>query len=89
MVRLIQKCHENCGHPTRRDFLRLLKLAHAKQEVQDYVRLLHSCPACSARPRPETRRPSAVPKTYQFNAILGVDTIFWEQKPYLNCVCWG
>eukprot|EP00969_Alexandrium_andersonii_P234531 10354995-Alexandrium_andersonii.AAC.1 len=34
----------NCGRPTPRDFLRLLKLAHAKQEVQDYVWLLRVCP---------------------------------------------
>jgi hypothetical protein len=30
--RLIQKCHEDCGHPARRDFVRLLRLAKAKQD---------------------------------------------------------
>ena len=87
--RLIQKCHENCGHPARRDFLRLLRLAKAKQEVLDYVKYIFECPSCASRVRPQTRRPSAVPKTFRFNALVGLDTIFIDSVPYMNVVCWG
>ena len=32
---MVQKCHENCGHPQKRDFLRVLKLGKARREVLD------------------------------------------------------
>ena len=52
------------------------------------------CEACEAHRMPKAKRPAAVPRTYRFNHVVGVDLVdikgmdnqryFW-----LNVHCWG
>ena len=46
--RVIQNIHNNCGHPSREEFLRALRLSRARPEVLSYVRREFQCPACAA-----------------------------------------
>ena len=64
--------HDNSGHPTNADFARMLRLGNAKPEVVKWVRKNFHCPDCAANKRPYARRLAAVPKTYQFNHVVGV-----------------
>ena len=36
--KVIQNIHNNCGHPSKEEFLRALRLSRARPEVLDYVR---------------------------------------------------
>jgi len=51
------------------------------------------CAECAAHSRPRSRRRAAVPRTYQFNKILGADTFKITMNGvvynYLNLVCHG
>ena len=47
-----QNIHNNCGHPSKEEFLRALRLSRARPEVLDYVRREFECPACAAKGHP-------------------------------------
>ena len=93
--RVIQNIHNNCGHPSREEFLRALRLSRARSEVLNYVRRKFECPACAAKGHPpKPRMPAALPRTCRFNETLGVD-LFEIESPdgtkitFCNMVCWG
>ena len=93
--RVIQNIHNNCGHPSRQEFLRALRLSRARSEVLNYVRQEFECPACAAkRHLPKPRMPAALPGTFRFNETLGVD-LFEIESPdgtkitFCNMVCWS
>ena len=67
--------HDNAGHPTSQDFARLLRRGHARPEVANWVRKHFSCADCEANKRPSARRPAAVPRTYRFNHVVGIDLV--------------
>ena len=72
--RVIQNIHNNCGHPSRGEFLRALRLSRARSEVLNFVRREFECPACAAKGHPpKPRMPAALPRTFRFNETLGVD----------------
>ena len=83
--RVIQNIHNNCGHPSREEFLRALRLSRARSEVLNYVRREFECPACAAKGHPPKPR---------LNETLGVD-LFEIESPdgtkitFCNMVCWG
>ena len=37
-IKMIDQCHRNLGHPSRREVLKVLKAAHAKPAVLEHVR---------------------------------------------------
>ena len=79
--RLIQNIHNNCGHPSREEFLRALRLSRARSEVLNYVRREFECPACATKGHlPKPRMPAALPRTFRFNETLGVD-LFEIESP--------
>ena len=93
--RVIQNIHNNCGHPSREEFLRALRLSRARSEVLNFVRREFECPACAAKGHPpKPRMPAALPRTFRFNETLGVD-LFEIESPdgtnitFCNMVCWG
>ncbi|CAK0801137.1 unnamed protein product [Prorocentrum cordatum] len=90
---LVQEVHVNLGHPRVPLFLRILRAAHAKKEILDYVKSEFVCPDCAAHPRPASRRQVATPHTFQFNRVVGVDTFFvsFEGRSiaFLNCIDHG
>ena len=93
--RVIHNIHINCGHPSREEFLRALRLGRARSEVLNYVRREFECPACAAKGHPpKPRMPAALPRTFRFNETLGVDLLEIESPDgtkitFCNMVCWG
>ena len=89
----LQIAHENCGHPTAKDFARLLRRGNARPEIASWVAKHFKCPACESNQRPKARRPTAVPKTYRFNHVVGIDLVSKDfegvEYYWLNVVCWG
>ena len=93
--KVIQNIHNNCGHPSKEEFLRALRLSRARPEVLHYVRREFECPACAAKGHPpKPRFPAALPRTFRFNETLGLD-LFEIESPdnskivFCNMVCWG
>jgi hypothetical protein len=86
--------HDNSGHPTATDFARLLKLGNAKPELVRWVKKNFVCEECQANTRPRAKRPSAVPKSYRFNHVIGLDLLQTRnhdgvKQNWLNVLCWG
>ena len=91
---VIQNIQNNCGHPSREEFLRALRLSRARPEVLSYVRREFECPACATKEHPpKPRMPAELPRTFGFNETLGVD-LFEIDSPdgtkiiFCNMVCW-
>ena len=91
---VIQNIHNNCGHPSREEFLRGHRLSRARSEVVNFVRREFECPASAARGHPpKPRMPAALPRTFRFNETLGVE-FFEIESPdgtkitFCNMVCW-
>ena len=92
----LMKCHVNLGHPSAKEFARLLKAAGSKPEVVKFV--LEGgleCPGCADRRRPPSRLPSATPRVYDFNTVAGCDVLFLRgvteqnEVPVINITCFG
>ena len=92
---VIQNIHNNCGHPSREEFLRALRLSRVRSEVLNFVRREFECPACAAKEHsPKPRMPAALPRTFLFNETLGVDLFAIESLDgtkitFCNMVCWS
>ena len=93
--KVVHNIHNNCGHPSKEEFLRGLRLSRAPPEVLDNVRREFECPACAAEGHlPKPRLPAALPRTFRFNETLGVDLFEIESSDgskivFCNMVCWG
>ena len=74
-LRDIKIAHDNAGHPNGVDFARLLRRGHARPEVAAWVKKHFKCPECEANKRPSARRPAAVPRSYRFNHVVGIDLV--------------
>jgi len=93
-LRDLHIAHDNSGHPTNADFARLLRRGNCKPEIAAWVRKNFKCEQCEAETRPRARRPTAVPRSYRFNHVVGVDLIepkglSGQTEHWINCVCWG
>ena len=71
----LQIAHENSGHPSAKDFARMLRRGNCKPDIANWVAKHFKCPECEANKRPTSRRPTAVPRTYRFNHVVGVDLV--------------
>ena len=88
--RVIHKIHVNCGHPSKDEFMRALRLSRARPKVLHYVRKYYTCPACEARGKvPRPRPPASLPRTFRFNETVGIDLFELEGKVFVNMICWG
>ena len=86
--------HDNSGHPSASDFARMIKLGNGKPELVRWVKHHFKCDDCEANKRPKSRRPSAVPKTYRFNHVVGIDLLELKDPAVVRCfffnaICWG
>ena len=86
----------NCGHQSKEEFLRALRLSSARPEVLDCVRREFECPACAAKGHPpKPGFPAALPRTFRFNETLGVVFFFQIESldgskiVFCNTVSWG
>ena len=75
-IKMVNQYHRNLGHPSRREFLKVLKAAHAKPVVLEYVRREYRCADCDAHTKPQPSRKAAIPRTYEFNRILALDVFY-------------
>jgi IS30 family transposase len=91
--RQIYKLHCNMGHPDNRKFVRVLRAGGAKQRLIRWVRREFTCSDCAERSRSGAHRKVALPRTFRFNHIVGVDLFYLEFQgttcPYLNIVDHG
>ena len=92
---MVLRAHINLGHPSVKEFARLLKNAGTRPDVIQYVLKEFSCEGCAKEKRQPTRLPAATPKTYDFNVVIGVDLLFVfgaddiSELPILNVTCQG
>ena len=93
--KVVQNIHNHCGHPSKEEFLRALRLSRARPEVLDFVWREFECLARAAEGHPpKPRLPAAMPRTFRFNETLGVDLFEVESSDdttFFVCdlVCWG
>ena len=73
---MVDQSHRNLGHPSRREFFKVLNAAHAKPVVLEYVRRGYRCADCDAHSRPQPSRKAAVPGTYEFKRIIALDVFY-------------
>jgi len=90
----LKLAHDNSGHPTNADFARMIRLGNGKPELVRWVKQHFKCDDCLANKVPCAKRPTAVPKTYRFNHVVGLDLVFPKDQDQvrvaiLNCLCWG
>ncbi len=86
--------HDNNGHPTATDFARMIRLGNGKPELVKWVKHHFRCDDCEAHRKPKARRPSAVPRSYRFNHVVGIDLLIARDPDgvacfFLNVICWG
>jgi hypothetical protein len=73
----------------------MLRRGNCKPEIVAWVRKHFKCETCQATAHPKARRPSAVPRTYRHNHIVGIDLISIRNEVtnlkewWTNVVCWG
>ena len=81
------------GHPSRREFFKVLNAAHAKPVVLEYVRRGYRCADCDAHSRPQPSRKAAEQRTYEFNSIIALDVFYTHLRgqslSLLNIICHG
>ena len=87
-IKMVNQYHRNLGHPSSREFLKVLKAAHAKPPVREYVRREYRCADCDAHAKPQPSRKAAIPRTYEFNRITALDVFYiplrGQSLPILN-----
>eukprot|EP00971_Amphidinium_carterae_P186926 3710393-Amphidinium_carterae.3 len=98
---LLLKLHVNLGHPTRERLAQALRAAGARPEAIRYVREELECASCRSGARQHLRRKAALPRTFQFNKLIGMDTFgvrvytrsgtndVAQEYHVLNIVCHG
>ena len=74
-IRDLKIAHDNLGHPSNRVFARMIKLGNGRPEIVRWIAKHFKCDDCEAHWKPKARRPSAVPRSYRFNHVVGVDLI--------------
>ena len=92
-IKMVNQYHRNLGHPSRREFLKVLKAAHAKPAVLEYVRREYRCADFDAHTKPQLSRKGAIPRTYEFHRIIAFDLFYiplrGQSLPILNIICHG
>ena len=92
-IKMVNQYHRNRGHTSRREFLTVLKAAHAKPVVLEYVRREYRCADCDTHTKPQPSRKAAIPRTYEFNRIIALYVFYiplrGQSLPILNIICHG
>ena len=91
---LVQRAHEQLGHPGIDKFVRILRLGGASDEAIQIARDLE-CSTCQRTKTPSTPRKSAMPPSADFNQTIGIDLFFVDNHdrtkkvPVLSIIDWG
>ena len=90
------KVHRSVGHPQNQEFIRFLRAARVRGDLIRWVAQEFKCDVCEANQQPKVPRPTALPRAYQPNRVLGVDLFYIpgpgggnNTKPVLNMLDWG
>eukprot|EP00971_Amphidinium_carterae_P342237 6481481-Amphidinium_carterae.4 len=91
--RAIHRAHCNLGHCSVQKLVRAMKLAGVRYGVRLWTLREFRCNECDQRGR-VVRRPATLAWSYQFNQVVGVDTVHIHLEPFpapawLNVVCYG
>eukprot|EP00913_Durusdinium_trenchii_P024025 g22563.t1 len=94
--RAVMKVHRAVGHPQQREFVRFLRAARVRGEVVQWAAKKFTCDVCEAKRHPKAPRPTALPRAYQPNRVLGLDLFYVpapgdgkQTTPILNILDWG
>lgn len=68
----LRRLHNNLGHPTNQQLIRVLKHGGASEAALIAARAF-SCDQCQAQKQPKIALPSQVNRVTEFNALVGVD----------------
>ena len=92
----IMKVHRAVGHPQQREFIRFLRAARVRGELVQWASKGFRCDICEAKRHPKAPRPTAIPRAYQPNRVLGLDLFYVpapgdgkQTTPVLNILDWG
>ena len=92
--KVIQNIHNNCGHPSKEEFLRALRLSCPTGGSSLCATRVRVSSMCSQRASSKTQvSTAALPRTFRFNETLGLD-LFEIESPdsskivFCNMVCW-
>eukprot|EP00971_Amphidinium_carterae_P353043 6492804-Amphidinium_carterae.1 len=91
----VKRLHDNLGHPSVSELLKMLHRGRAFKPIIKWVKHHFRCPTCEASVRPGLRTVAKHPSSYSFNQMVGID-LFFLRSPIngsevivLNCLCWG
>eukprot|EP00971_Amphidinium_carterae_P145961 2893124-Amphidinium_carterae.2 len=91
---LVRQAHEKMGHPSKEQFLRIIRSAGATDRVLNIARSLE-CSICQQMVVPSSQRRGAVVPCVGFNQMVGADLFFLtgpspdEKTIVLSMICWG
>ena len=89
VMRILRRCHENLGHPSKAKFIAMLKGARATTRCLKLAKGL-TCPACERADRVRSHPVSRVESVRQFNQLVALDTfeieLPWRKLKLLNIV---
>ena len=90
---MVKRLHVNLGHLPVERMITMLKAAKAQPRVLKFVKEKFSCETCMKQRKEIRRRRAAIPRTFEFNRIVGADVFYihWggKQQPFLNLVDHG
>ncbi|CAK9025028.1 unnamed protein product [Durusdinium trenchii] len=92
----VMRVHRAVGHPQDREFIRFLRAARVRGEIVQWAAKKFKCDVCESKRHPKAPRPTALPRAYQPNRVLGLDLFYVpapgdgkQTVPVLNVLDWG
>jgi len=69
--KLVQKLHNNLGHPGKYEFCRALRMARARPEVWKYVKNEFRCGICDSQQKPRLLDQAPFPELLRLDTLWG------------------
>ena len=92
---LVQRMHNNLGHPSNIEMAKALRMARARNAVWRYAKNEFRCQVCERNVKPKPARPAMLPKSFEPSKTVGIDVVFFpgldvrKVEPVLNMVDWA
>ena len=93
--RAVEKLHRSVGHPNKAEMIRFMRAARVRGDIIRWVQKKFRCDLCESKMQPKLARPTAIPRSYQPNRVLGIDLIYIPAiggngtLPCVSMVDWG
>ena len=89
IMRMLRRCHENLGHPSRQRFIAMLRAARANEKCLELAKTL-KCTTCDESTREKSHNVSRSIKDLEFNDLVCADTfeveLPWRKLKLLNLI---